>query len=50
MNEQVEQQRRLIIRLLEANQGNVSKVAKEMGISRSTLYRKMKELSFDERQ
>lgn len=47
-NEQVEQQRRLIIRLLEIHQGNVSKVAKEMGISRSTLYRKMKELSFDE--
>jgi PAS domain S-box-containing protein len=47
-NERLEQQRRLIIRLLELNQGNVSKVAKEMGISRSTLYRKMKELSFDE--
>lgn len=46
-NEQVEQQRRLIIRMLELNQGNVSKVAKELGISRSTLYRRMKNLSFD---
>lgn len=46
-NEQVEQQRRLIIRMLELNQGNVSKAAKELGISRSTLYRKMKNLSFD---
>lgn len=46
-NERIEQQRRLIIRLLELNQGNVSKVAKELGISRSTLYRRMKNLSFD---
>lgn len=46
-NERVEQQRRLIIRLLKLNQGNVTKVAKELGISRSTLYRRMKNLSFD---
>ncbi|HQA50983.1 MAG TPA: sigma 54-interacting transcriptional regulator [Syntrophomonadaceae bacterium] len=46
-NEQLEKQRQQIVRLLEVHQGNVSKVAKEMGISRSTLYRKMKSLSFD---
>lgn len=46
-NEQLEKQRQQIVRLLEVHQGNVSKVAKEMGISRSTMYRKMKSLSFD---
>ncbi len=46
-NERVEQERHRIIRLLQQYDGNVSRVAKEMGISRSTLYRKMKNLSGD---
>lgn len=45
-NEKVEQERNRIISLLELYDGNVSQVAREMGISRSTLYRKMKNLSF----
>lgn len=46
-NERLEQERISIIRLLNLYEGNVSQVAREMGISRSTLYRKMKNLSFD---
>jgi transcriptional regulator with PAS, ATPase and Fis domain len=46
-NERLEQERNRIISLLELHDGNVSQVAREMGISRSTLYRKMKNLSFE---
>jgi len=46
-NERVEQERNRIVSLLQLYDGNVSRVAKEMGISRSTLYRKMKNLSFE---
>ncbi|HWQ76476.1 MAG TPA: sigma 54-interacting transcriptional regulator [Syntrophomonas sp.] len=46
-NERLEQERISIIHLLNLYNGNVSQVAREMGISRSTLYRKMKNLSFD---
>jgi transcriptional regulator with PAS, ATPase and Fis domain len=45
-NERVEQERNRIISLLDLHDGNVSQVAREMGISRSTLYRKMKNFSF----
>ncbi len=45
-NERVEQERHRVISLLKQYDGNVSRVAREMGISRSTLYRKMKNLSF----
>ena len=48
-NEKVEQERHRIISLLQLYDGNVSQVAREMGISRSTLYRKMKELSFEKK-
>lgn len=37
----VEEERREILMLLERYNGNVSRVAREMGISRSTLYKKM---------
>ncbi len=46
-DEQLEQERSLIIKLLAMHDGNASQVAREMGISRSTLYRKMKNLSFE---
>jgi len=46
-NERMEQERNRIISLLARYDGNVSQVAREMGISRSTLYRKMKNLSFE---
>ncbi|KUG02396.1 transcriptional regulatory protein zrar [hydrocarbon metagenome] len=37
-----EQERDMIISLLKHFQGNISKVAREMGVNRSTIYRKMK--------
>lgn len=45
-DEQIEVERNRIISLLEKHDGNVSQVAREMGVSRSTLYRKMKNLRF----
>ena len=39
----LEQDKKRIIKALDMYGGNISKAAKEMGISRSTLYRKMKE-------
>ncbi|WP_052729590.1 sigma-54-dependent Fis family transcriptional regulator [Syntrophomonas zehnderi] len=38
----LEQEREMIIRALDANAGNVTKTAAALGISRNTLYRKMK--------
>ncbi len=37
-----EQERDMIINLLKYFQGNISRVAREMGVNRSTIYRKMK--------
>ncbi len=37
-----EQERTMIIDLLERFEGNITRVAKEMGVNRSTIYRKMK--------
>ncbi len=37
-----EQERDMIIRLIERFSGNISRVASEMGVNRSTIYRKMK--------
>lgn len=38
----LEQEREMIIRALDANAGNISRTAASLGISRNTLYRKMK--------
>ncbi len=38
----LEKEREIIIRSLDANAGNISKASAELGISRNTLYRKMK--------
>jgi len=38
----IEQEKEQIIRALDMNGGNVSKAAAELGISRNTIYRKMK--------
>jgi len=43
-----DEERRLIIDLLKVHNGNVSMVAREMGISRTTLYKKMKLYKVDE--
>lgn len=42
-----EEERCQIIELLDYYQGNVSKVAREMGMARSTLYKKMKSFRID---
>ena len=42
------EERLLIIELLKTYNGNVSKVAREIGISRTTLYKKMKLYKVDE--
>lgn len=43
-----EEERLLIIELLQASEGNVSQVARELGISRTTLYKKMEKYKVDE--
>lgn len=43
-----EEERLLIIELLQACEGNVSQVARELGISRTTLYKKMEKYKVDE--
>ena len=43
-----EEERLLIIELLQAYEGNVSQVARELGISRTTLYKKMEKYKVDE--
>lgn len=42
-----EREKRMIMDLLQQYQGNVSKVAREMGIARSTLYKKMNKYHID---
>lgn len=42
-NLQAEEERREIMRLMEKHRGNISRIAREMGVARSTIYRKMKE-------
>ncbi len=43
----IEQEKEGILDLLDRNAGNISKTAQDLGISRSTLYRKMKEYNID---
>lgn len=43
-----DQERRQIIELMQIYQGNVSRAAREMGISRTTLYKKMLKYKVDE--
>ncbi|MEA1962022.1 MAG: sigma 54-interacting transcriptional regulator, partial [Bacillota bacterium] len=43
-----EEERRQIIYLLDVHRGNVSKAAKELGVSRTTLYKKMQQYIIDE--
>jgi sigma-54 dependent transcriptional regulator, acetoin dehydrogenase operon transcriptional activator AcoR len=43
-----EKERQAILDLLKENNGNVSQVARDMGISRNSLYRKLKKLSMTE--
>jgi transcriptional regulator of acetoin/glycerol metabolism len=38
----LEQEKEMIIQTLDMNAGNISKASAELGISRNTLYRKMK--------
>jgi DNA-binding NtrC family response regulator len=40
-----EMERRYILKVLEANQGNKSKTAERLGISRSALWRKLKQFN-----
>ena len=41
-----EMEKRMIIKSIEFNLGNLSKVAKELGITRATLYRKLEKFKF----
>lgn len=43
-----EEERREILELLERYQGNISRIAKEMGVNRSTIYRKMHQYKISE--
>ena len=43
----IEQEKEGILDLLDRNAGNISKTSEDLGISRSTLYRKMKEYNID---
>ncbi|MGE5455020.1 MAG: sigma-54 interaction domain-containing protein, partial [Methylocystaceae bacterium] len=43
----MEQERQQIITLMDKHQGNVSKVARDMGMARSTIYKKMDEYRID---
>lgn len=43
----IEQEKEAIIDLLDKNAGNISKTSQDLGISRSTLYRKMKEYNIE---
>lgn len=42
-----EQEQAILIKLLQEYKGNISRVAKEMGVNRSTVYRKMKAYKID---
>lgn len=42
-----EQEKTTLIKLLQEFEGNISRVAKEMGVNRSTVYRKMKAFKID---